>query len=166
MRNILKIFVFIISIQGFSQTGGIQGNVIFKLDSIGLPRANVIISGTRIGAQTEDDGTFELTKLQEGKYDLVVESIGYGKDTIRNVDVKKNSITKITLGLPAGVCHKKPKSRKCPVDGKTKNVVPILYGLADGKMRRKMDKGKAKLGGCEVTGCEPNWFCKIHDKEF
>lgn len=29
-----------------------------------------------------------------------------------------------------------------------------------------MKEGKVKLGGCEVTGCEPNWFCKEHNEEF
>ncbi len=166
MKCLLQIFVLILALQGFSQTGAIQGNVIFKLDSIGLPSTTVILSGTKIGAQTDIDGNFKISKLNEGKYDLVVESIGYGKDTIRNVVVNNNSITKITLGLPAGECYKKINSKNCPVDGKSKNVIPIVYGLPGPKTMRKMEKGKVKLGGCEVNGCEPNWFCKEHKKEF
>ena len=166
MKIVLQILVFIIAIQGFSQTSSIKGNVIFKLDSVSIPGATIIISGTRIGTQTDINGTFEIPELAEGKYDLVLEAIGYGKDTIQNVIVNNNSITEVTLGLPAGKCHQKTSSKKCPIDGKSKNVILILYGLPRERTIRKMKKGKVKLGGCEVTGCEPNWFCKEHSQEF
>jgi len=104
--------------------------------------------------------------LKAGKYDLVVEYLGYGKDTIQNVVVKDAAATKITLGLPAGECFEKANSKACPVDAKSKNVIPIVYGLPNRRTMRKMKKGKIKLGGCEVTGCEPYWFCKEHNKEF
>ncbi|MEP0211806.1 MAG: carboxypeptidase-like regulatory domain-containing protein [Cellulophaga sp.] len=166
MKKVIQVLIFTIVLTGFSQTGSVSGKVIFKLDSLSVPGATVIISGTKIGAAADINGAFEIPKLKEGNYDLVVEAIGYGKDTIQNVIVNNNSKTKITLGLPAGKCHVKTSSKKCPIDGKTKNVIPILYGLPREKTIRKMKKGKVKLGGCEVTGCEPNWFCKEHKQEF
>jgi hypothetical protein len=166
MKKLFKYLFLIISFQLFSQTGSIEGKVIFKLDSSVLPGAIVIINGTRIGSQTDIDGNFNLSKLQTGKYDLIFEYLGYGKDTIQDVIVKDNRVTNITLELPAGECFQKTNSKICPIDGKSINVIPILYGLPDRKMMRRMKKGKIKLGGCEVNGCEPNWFCKEHNKEF
>jgi hypothetical protein len=166
MKGILIFLVFSISCQVFSQTGSIEGKVIFKLDSLVLPGATVVVSGTRIGAQTDINGFFELSKLKVGKYNLIVEYLGYGKDTIQNVIVKDAAETKIIMGLPAGKCHERTDSKACPLDGKSKYVIPIVYGLPNRKTMRKMEKGKVKLGGCEVTGCEPYWFCEEHKKEF
>ncbi len=166
MKKLIGLLLIFISVNSFAQKGSIKGNVIFKLDSLALPGATITISGTRTGTQADINGKFELSDLSPGKYDLVLQSIGYGKDTITNVLVNENRATKLVMGLPAGPCYEKTDSKKCPVDGISKNVIPILYGLPGRKLMRKMEKGKVKLGGCEVTGCEPNWFCKEHQLEF
>jgi hypothetical protein len=165
MKRIFKYLVLLISFQVFAQTGSIEGNVIFKLDSSVLPGATVLIGGTNNGTQTDIDGVFELSNLEPGKYDLIFEALFIGQDTIRGVEVKENSVTKLNLGLPSE-CYNSTNSKACPVDGKTNHVIPIVYGLPNRRTMRKMKKGKVKLGGCEVNGCEPNWFCKEHDKQF
>ncbi|MEL6639672.1 MAG: carboxypeptidase-like regulatory domain-containing protein, partial [Bacteroidota bacterium] len=42
-----------------------------------LEAANVALEGTTIGTSTEADGTFKISNIPAGKYQLVVSSIGY-----------------------------------------------------------------------------------------
>ncbi|WP_051947404.1 carboxypeptidase-like regulatory domain-containing protein [Muricauda sp. MAR_2010_75] len=166
MKNTILLLFFMLVMKLCAQNSSVSGKVFFKLDSSALPGATVLISGSEIGTQADYDGNFELSGLNQGKYDIIVEFVGYGKDTIKNVVLKKNSDLHIDLGLPSGPCYQFTDSNKCPIDGSSKNVIPIIYGLPGKKLMRKMKKGKIKLGGCEVTGCEPNWFCVRHQKEF
>jgi len=166
MKNILHLLAFMLVLNVSAQNSSIVGRVFFKLDSSNLPGATVIVSGSEIGTQTDIDGNYQLLDLKPGRYDLIVQYLGYGKDTIKNIVLEKNSDLRIDLGLPSGPCHEKTDSKNCPIDGVSKNVIPIVYGLPGKRLMRKMKNGKVKLGGCEVTGCEPNWYCAEHHLEF
>lgn len=166
MKKTTLLLFFMLVANLNAQNSSINGKVFFKLDSLALPGATVIVSGTRIGTQADVNGNYKLAGLNEGKYDLVVEFLGYGKDTIKNVVVEDNANLRIDLGLPAGTCYPHTDSNKCPIDGLSKNVVPIVYGLPSKKTIKKMENGKVKLGSCEVTGCEPNWYCVKHQMRF
>jgi hypothetical protein len=166
MKKLFLLLFLSLATSSFGQKGSIEGSVVFKLDSTALAGAFVYINETKSGTKADINGKFKLANLSPGEYELVFEIVGYGKDTLTNVVVNNDSVKKIILGLPPGPCYKNTNSKECPVDGKSKSVIPILYGFPDKKMIRKRDKGKIKLGGCEVTGCEPNWFCKIHQLEF
>ena len=48
--------------------------------------------------------------------------------------------------------------RRCPFCG-SHEVVPILYGLPGPEMMEQAEAGKIALGGCCVTGDDPNWHC-------
>jgi hypothetical protein len=42
---------------------------------------------------------------------------------------------------------------------KSKEVIPIVYGLPSPRLIKDAKKGKFFLGGCVVTGNDPNWYC-------
>ncbi|WP_166636719.1 carboxypeptidase-like regulatory domain-containing protein [Zeaxanthinibacter enoshimensis] len=140
--------------------------MIFKKDSTVIPGAIILVSGTKIGAQTNVEGEYFLNNINPGTYDLVVSAIGYGKDTIPNINVSSYSDSLLVLGLPPGPCYDQQSSKFCPVNEKCKSVIPIVYGLPDKRLLKKVEKGKIRLGGCEVTGCEPHWYCDEHEIEF
>jgi len=72
------IFVFIISISLYAQQNvEINGVVKVKHTNSVLPYAQVVLDGTNIGTITDEDGTFELTDILEGKYMLKVMYTGY-----------------------------------------------------------------------------------------
>lgn len=43
---------------------------------------------------------------------------------------------------------------------KSKNSIPISYGYPTAKTLKEEKQGKVFLGGCEVTGNDPNRHCK------
>ena len=49
----------------------------------------------------------------------------------------------------------------CPKCGSAK-VAAILYGLPifDNRLERQLEEGKVVLGGCCVTGNDPQWMCQ------
>ncbi|WP_448702218.1 carboxypeptidase-like regulatory domain-containing protein [Mucilaginibacter sp. AW1-3] len=54
----------------------ITGKVI-DANSKPVPFANVFLSNTQVGTQTKDDGSFALSNVKPGQYDMVVSFIGY-----------------------------------------------------------------------------------------
>ena len=60
-----------------------------------------------------------------------------------------------------------PKHRTCPSCG-SKKCARILYGyLAYSKeLERDLDAGKVVIGGCVVTGNDPNWRCLDCENEW
>ena len=54
----------------------------------------------------------------------------------------------------------------CPTCDRKNQVVPIVYGLIMEIGTRKNKKQKSKRGGCIVTDCQPNWYCKRDSTEF
>ena len=78
MKKYLLVFAFaLISLLGFSQTGTVRG-VVYDEDS-GEPiiYTNVYMKGTSIGASTDVNGNFMITKIPVGSYTLTVKYMGY-----------------------------------------------------------------------------------------
>lgn len=155
----------IIAWQSFGQTGTLEGNVIYKVDSSSIHGAIILLSGTQLGATSDSDGFFRIEGIPPGMYDLTLRYIGLGSDTVKNLNVLSGPSTVLILGLPPGDCSGKMLKR-CPVDSKTDGIIPIVYGLPGKKLLRKADRGKVWLAGCELTGCDPTWYCKRHQKAF
>jgi hypothetical protein len=80
----------------------IEGRVINADDRKPLPFANVFISNTTKGQQTDDKGKFKLTAVPSGVLDLVISYIGYETFSIR---IKADSLKKPLLILlnPDGI---------------------------------------------------------------
>jgi transposase-like protein len=51
----------------------------------------------------------------------------------------------------------------CPRCHSSEQVVPIIYGYPSEELFEAADRGEVKLGGCVVTGDDPQWFCKSCD---
>ncbi len=63
-------------------------------------------------------------------------------------------------------CHyTENKSSVCPICNTDKKVLSIFYGLTTKKFMRE-NKRKYYFGGCEITGCDPKWYCKTDNYKF
>ena len=53
-----------------------------------------------------------------------------------------------------------PTMKKCPKCG-GKHIAPILYGypVFDEELEQKLDRQELVLGGCKITGCDPQFHC-------
>lgn len=65
----------------FAQTGVIRGFVYDKSNGEPIIFTNVFLSGTSIGAQTDVNGFYQISKIKPGDYTLQVTYLGY--DTLR-----------------------------------------------------------------------------------
>lgn len=48
----------------------------------------------------------------------------------------------------------------CPECG-GKEVLPILYGMPPAEIGEAAERGQVVLGGCVITGDDPNWRCAV-----
>lgn len=64
--------------------------------------------------------------------------------------------------MPAAEQKERPP---CPGCGSTQ-VVPIVYGYPGWEMGVEADQGRVALGGCVVSGDDPQWHCKACGRDF
>lgn len=76
-------FLLFFSVISYSQTGSVKGFVYDKKTGEPAPFCNVYFKGTLIGANTDLNGFFNISKIPPGDYTLLVTSLDF--DTIREV---------------------------------------------------------------------------------
>ena len=165
--KIIKYFLFtVICFQfGFSQTGSIKGQLHDTIENKGFGYALVIINDLNKGAQADQNGNFKIEKIPIGKYSIKISNLGNLDKEIQEVEVYKDSTTILNINYPP-FCKYYNSNKECPICKKEDKVIPIIYGLPSNKMAKKAEKGKMILAGCEITGCDPNWYCKRDEIEF
>jgi len=52
-----------------------------------------------------------------------------------------------------------PTERTCPSCRQTVVPIPIAYGYPSADLFEDADAGRVQLGGCVVTGDDPEWAC-------
>ncbi|MCI0699000.1 TonB-dependent receptor [candidate division KSB1 bacterium] len=83
----------------FAQTGKISGQIREKNTGEPLPGANVVITGTALGAATDAKGYYTILNVPPGSYTLRTTFIGYAKMAISDVRVSINQTTTINFDL-------------------------------------------------------------------
>lgn len=68
--------LLLISFSAFSQIK-ISGRVISNVDKKPVANASVFLSNAMVGNKTNNDGTFTLSNVKPGQYDLVISIVGY-----------------------------------------------------------------------------------------
>ena len=118
--------------------------------------------GARLLEITNEKGDFEFNKVVPNQYQLTFSSFGYKDSIFMNFELKKD--TTINLIYVRNCPYDESiNNRICPKCRKKNSVIPILYGLplsVNGKNPTKGNGKKFILGGCEISDCDPNWFCK------
>ncbi len=86
MQRITFILIFtMLSVHVFAQNGKLEGRIFDPVNNEPVPFANIIVSGTTVGAISDIDGNFKFTGLQPGYIQLEVSSIGYAKVITKKV---------------------------------------------------------------------------------
>src|SRR5690348_6893074 len=75
MKPILLLTFMLCSLCGLSQKI-IRGMLLDSGRNKPIPNASIFLSNTSLGTRADDEGNFTLT-IPQGKYDLVISSIGY-----------------------------------------------------------------------------------------
>lgn len=167
-KILLTLAITIVSLHSFSQTGTIEGTVKDTVSDKYLAFANVILlrNDDQISVTTTGpNGNYSLDKVVEGNYELMISYVGYPKLIIDSVQVKSNDKIKLNILFPSD-CKYDNTSGICLVCNKKDKVIPIVYGHPNKGLIKKSNKGKVKLGGCNITGCDPHWYCNRDENEF
>ena len=100
MKSIpLYIFFCIFSLPIFAQnTGGLRGFVTNSKSRESIILATVTIKGTKLGANTDVNGFFNITNIATGNYTIMIRSVGF--DTLfKDVIIEDDKITTVSLSM-------------------------------------------------------------------
>ena len=109
MHRIWIILFLALPLAGFSQYT-VSGRVVNKNDQKPLADASVFLNNATVGTKTADNGTFTLTNVRPGQYDLVVSIIGF--ETVhQNIMVNKDLQLPDIIITPKTIALKEVKIR-------------------------------------------------------
>jgi hypothetical protein len=168
MKKIIQtIILILLSHIGFTQAGTITGQVYDRRESKGMSNTIVILTDRQIGVTTDLNGNFIFKDIPLGLHDMKVSSIENG-DTIIQVEVNENKVTQIKIILPPPCTYDiNKKNKTCPICHKSNEVIPIMYGLIiDTSKKKKRAKPTYFIGGCNISYCQPNWYCQRDSLKF
>jgi hypothetical protein len=150
------------------QQGQLSGQILegngpagFPGVTITLQRADTLLAGTMAGS----NGAFTLPAVPVGTYDLVLQMVGYRTERLVGVQVTLQAKS-LVLPFPGPCLYTYTKHQRpiCPA-GHMDHLIPMVYGLPSKHTMQRASQGKVHLAGCEVTGCDPRYYCPIHQKE-
>ena len=90
-KFLLLLSISLFTTLAYSQTGNIRGFVYDKNSSEPIMFCNVILKGTTIGASTDINGMYNISKVLVGDYTLMVTYIGYDTSSV-NITLKKGKV--------------------------------------------------------------------------
>lgn len=160
MKYILNIFFLLVSNLLFAQNVDIKGHITNTTDNSNFGWVNIYLIKNEItifGSVTDENGNFELKNIPTGLYDIKINTIGFKDKLIANFLINPDT-KNLDIKYP-NPCI--PSKKICPF-GHKKNLIPIIYGFPDKKLLKKAKEEKIKLGGCNITDCDPKWYCKTH----
>lgn len=162
MKIILFLLVFF---PIYSQSGDFRGHITDRDDEkSGFPGAIITLSKDNKAiyyAQSDFYGNFTIKNVIYDEYEFKISTIGYPELIIKQFLFRTND--RIFQFVYPNPCV--PSIKKCP-ENHTDNIIPIVYGLPNKKMIRKAERKKIFLGGCLITGCDPEWYCPKHKLTF
>lgn len=154
------------AVYGFSQTGELKGLLFDQTTKEGFAAvATVWFPGLKKGTLSDNKGSFFIEEVPTGTHQLKIECIGY-RDTVMQVEIQPCRTTALIVNFPIGCHFRSHKGNKCPYCHKSDKAIPIVYGLPSKRMMMLAEKNKMKLAGCQITGCDPKWYCTRDEKEF
>ncbi len=106
IKTISTLLILLTGISLFSQNSNIKGSIKDKVSEVPLIGAIVSMhDGTVLanGVQTDIDGNFILTNVVPGRYQLIIDYIGYKSITIPNILVTSGKESIVDIGLEEDV---------------------------------------------------------------
>ena len=165
MKRIIIILILLsVGQHCFSQTGTVKGHVHNSDENEGLAFAIITLVNNDYKTTTDLNGNFIFDSIPVGIYDLKISYATFGDTILTSIIVTKDTL-QLNINYPPH-CEYDKKNNICPQCKKNDKVIPIIYGLPSKGLMKKSKKGKVKLGGCMVTYCYPNWYCKRNKKSF
>ncbi len=101
MRKCIFISLIILGCQTglFAQQAALKGRVIEAVSNEPMPFVNVIVSGTSIGAVTDDDGNFQLKGLKPGFMRVQASFIGYHSALSPEIEISNAKVAFVEISM-------------------------------------------------------------------
>ncbi|MDD5148964.1 MAG: outer membrane beta-barrel protein [Flavobacterium sp.] len=127
----------------------IKGTVIEEATGKPLPGVQVIVVGTKLFTVTDSDGSFNLRKMEAGKYNLQFSLFSFSTKIISDVEVINNEATVLTVSLSEmngvldEVVIKTVKAKAESINSlltMQKNSIRVSDGISAESIKRTPDK--------------------------
>ncbi|PKL78364.1 MAG: hypothetical protein CVV25_11930 [Ignavibacteriae bacterium HGW-Ignavibacteriae-4] len=161
------LLLLIISIQELS-TGTIKGKVFDVNTESPVVGASIRTKYSTKSVYTDSSGNFEIQNIDSGLNYLNISFNWYDDSTLKDIHVSDDKITDLIINYDS-YCQYSKADSLCPVCKKIDKVIPIEYGylvITKEEYEKRNDKNQKedlrtfKSGGCEISGCDPFWYCK------
>ena len=167
MKLFLFIFGLCVSQVLVAQTGSIKLKLEYTDSSIiDQPVFVQLFKGSKSVYYGYYHAGFSIDSLSSASYRLSFNRLGespYIVDTILVRDGESIVIQSV-YPFPCQYQYKKGAKPVC-LNGHKNRIIPIVYGFPNKGLMKKAKQNKVRLGGCEVTGCDPKYYCTIHETE-
>ena len=92
------LFILILTLNAYALTGTLTGNVYDKSTNNTLANVNIYLKGTSYGTTTGEDGSFLITNLKPGNYEVIISYVGY-ESLNTNITIEDKETTEISASL-------------------------------------------------------------------
>jgi hypothetical protein len=116
------------------------------------------------GSGSDSTGRFQVQHLPPGTYEVRIEDVFKRPETHPGVVVADSARLTFVFPSPCRFVYTRKGAPPC-VDGHTDRIIPLLYGLPSAKGMWLAKRGKVHLAGCQMWGCDPQYWCSVHQKE-
>ena len=137
-------FLLLFSITAYAQDNNVKGFVYEKATGEPMMFCNVYLKGTTYGASTDINGFFNITKIQDGDYLILVTNLGYDtiseKLSLRNNQVinkkyylEESSVVLSAVNITADKIEARTETKTSVVNVTPKVItrIPTMGGQAD-----------------------------------
>lgn len=163
MKLCACLVVFLLSCIGSAaQFHNLSGKVINSVSSTNINGTILVLNYKKKQQISDANGNFLFDSLPPGPYTITAYHAGYPVQQLSVLISDKIHNNVVIEMNPPCEYDKNRNDNTCPVCHKKENVVPVRYGLPVGKM----DTTRYYYAGCEVTFCDPSWYCKRDKKLF
>ena len=145
MRKLLFLFsILLFTSTVFGQTGNIRGFIYDKSSGEPIMFCNVFLQGTTIGAPTDINGMYNISKVAAGDYTIMVTYIGYdtssvnislkaGKVLTKNLEISESSVKLNEVRISAERAEMKTEVRAAviKITKQDMEMIPTIGGEPD-----------------------------------
>ena len=145
MKKIISFFIFFFIFSSiFAQTGTIRGFVYDKSTGEPIMFCNVFLKGTTIGAPTDVNGMYNISKVKSGNYQLVVTYLGYDTTQVeinlgnnqlltKNLEIAESSIklNEVKISAEREAMRTEVNAAAIKITKKELEMVPTIGGDPD-----------------------------------
>ncbi|MBT3621254.1 MAG: TonB-dependent receptor [Flavobacteriales bacterium] len=145
MRKLLFLLsILLLTATAFSQNGNIRGFVYDKSSGEPIMFCNVFLKGTTIGAPTDINGMYNITKVAAGDYTIMVTYIGYdtsavnitlksGRVLTQNLEISESSVklNEVRISAERAEMKTEVKAAVIKITKQDMEMIPTIGGEPD-----------------------------------